>query len=510
MKQIASNLNWLFDFEQFAPACLKLYDTDSHFVPFKLAPLQQRIHRERGRRTLILKARQVMASTYVVGKWYHDCVTREGTRAVTVAHRRDATTQLFSRVRTMHKNMPIPVPTEIESQSEIKFADLGSTYYIGTAGSRSFGRSDTLHRIHLSEVDFWESRDVLTGILAAASATSEIIMETTPNGFGVAYDFIERIKTGDLPEWTYINYFWYEMKNYRAAQAVPPSEWTEDERTLSQKALLKGVKLDGYQVAWRRNKIAEYKDGVGRSLFFQEFPEDDISCFLSSGSPRFDNEHLNALIAQCKPAPEQKVMGDGMTLRVWEPPQADKYYIIGADSAEGKAAGDNNAACIIDWQTGNKVADLWGKCELFSYAELLIMVAKRYRDALIVPEINNTGYAVVETLKRLGYPNIYRRLNTDGIETGDVGWMTDSYTRPTMIDALANFYGNATATQCPDQDEIREAMSFVIGKNNKSGADEGKHDDKVMARGIALMARQTFRPPPTAIRRAIHAERRQI
>jgi len=58
-------------------------------------------------------------------------------------------------------------------------------FYIGTAGSRQFGRGDTITDLHCSEVAFWKDpKSLLGGLFQAVPRSGNISIESTGNGTG--------------------------------------------------------------------------------------------------------------------------------------------------------------------------------------------------------------------------------------------------------------------------------------------------------------------------------------
>lgn len=487
---------WLDDFGQFAPRCLRVYPKENagQVVPLRLTDIQQRFVKERTARTLVLKARQVRISTACLGLGLQRCLRRRGTRVVTVAQDMESTSKLLERVRVMHRELPAPPAINKDNRRELSFVNLDSSYYIGTAGSRTFGRGDRIHFAHLTEFAFWKSWDVWTGIPQAVADDGEIVIESTPNGFNFFYKMVKDARTGALP-YRFLFYPWFVDSTYREAKGVPSGEWTDEEKVCAEKALLHGVTLTPEQVAWRRNKWAELAMEGGGSAFAQEYPEDEQTCFIGTGRPRFDNEHLNAVLPDAErriPISRKGVEGTAMTLTTWEEPKAGEFYVVSGDTAEGLSAGDNCAGMVLEWRTRRKVAQVWGKADPWQLGKALVGQAERYNHALLAVERNNAGIATLHEVE--GYGNLFYPVDELGNVAEKPGWVTTSATRPLLVDACAQFYREARAEQvCAD--EIGEAMSFVIGSRGRAEASAGAHDDLVMARGIGLMVCGVASPP---------------
>ena len=114
-------------------------------------------------------------------------------------------------------------------------------------------------------------------------------------------------------------------------------------------------------------------------------------------------------------------------------------------------------------------------------------VAKWYGNAFIVPEVNNSGLALLKYLLDMGLTVYRRRKYNDsmGMVEKSYGWSTDKITRKTIIDHMAaelieeNF-------DIPDSEVLREMKTFVINDRGKPEAAPGHHDDHVLAAAIAL------------------------
>ncbi len=95
------------------------------------------------------------------------------------------------------------------------FPENGSTYYIGTAGQRAFGRGDTIDRAHLSEAAFYPNLEATLAGIAEAAEYGQIDIETTPNGRDAFYDMWMKAKSGKSP-YTPIFIPWYIDHEYSA------------------------------------------------------------------------------------------------------------------------------------------------------------------------------------------------------------------------------------------------------------------------------------------------------
>jgi len=105
------------------------------------------------------------------------------------------------------------------------------------------------------------------------------------------------------------------------------------------------------------------------------------------------------------------------------------------------------------------------------------------------------------TLNRLGKYRIYAEKSNVGTteatsETVKLGWTTSSATRPTMLSALKEAVDNKLI-RIYDKPTITEMFSFIVSQTSsswKAQAEQGAHDDLIMALAIAWQLYQTENP----------------
>jgi phage terminase large subunit len=124
---------------------------------------------------------------------------------------------------------------------------------------------------------------------------------------------------------------------------------------------------------------------------------------------------------------------------------------------------------------------------------------------VVAPETNNGGSFEIErlaTLNRDGKYIIYRqKRNIGSIEsvenTVKLGYTTSSATRPTMLSMLKEAI-DAQLIRIYDKPTINEMFSFIISQTStswKAQAEQGAHDDLIMALAIAWQLYQSEKPP---------------
>ena len=164
-------------------------------------------------------------------------------------------------------------------------------------------------------------------------------------------------------------------------------------------------------------------------------------------------------------------------------------YVIGGDtSGDGS---DYFVGQVLNNRTGEQVAVLRHQFDEDVYARQMYCLGKYYNYALLAIESNFSTYPIKE-LQRLGYENMFYRQQEDKITkklTDRYGVRTTAVTRPIMIAGLVTVVREHTEW-INDLDTIREMITFVRNEKGKAEAQEGCHDDMVMALAIAYYARE--------------------
>lgn len=452
-------------------------------VDFKLNEAQRTLDSSLTGRDLVPKARQEGVSTYVIGRFLAKCLRNRNTRAVIISHDRDSTERLFSRARFMLENMKGPKPLmRQDSAHQLSFSKTNSQFFIGTAGSRKFGRGDTITALHCSEYAFWpDPKTLMTGLLQAVPYSGEIIIESTGNGFN---DYYQRCQRAEKGQSLWVNHFlpWHTFKEY-TLELTPAEEaylredlkedWEEPE-------LVERFNLTMGQIAWRRMKLDELDYDLTK--FKQEYPMTLDECFQMSSESIFT-------VVNYQPT-ERWIKIDRNFWALEGHPRPDLTYTLGGDVAAG-LGGDRDASVVEVFcvDTGDQVAEyISNRVNPIVFAYKLAEIGKVYNTAYAVVEQNNHGILTLEHLQDV-YPA--ERLHKDKrTKTTDeeqrlfkLGHKTNVRNKPLMI---GNFR-NLVAREWKIHSAIlkSEMSTFIEDENGKLGAQEGCHDDTVIAGSCA-------------------------
>lgn len=267
----------LNDPQLFSKTFLKILDKDKNLVPFHFNKAQEHFQANRTGRDLILKARQLGFSTLIQGEMFRKTVTSTQT-TITLAHDAETTQKLRRMADRFYEHCKFGDVQPLRKYANATLAtypEFDSTATIATAGNVETGRGDTYTELHGSEVAFWKDAErIVAGAMQGGSPN--VVLESTPNGAqGFFYDKCMEALSGNSI-WKLHFYTWWWDDNYRI---------TNDDViacTDEEAALVAKHGLDQSQIKWRRAKVQE----LGR-LFIQEYPEDAVSCFLTSGNSYF-------------------------------------------------------------------------------------------------------------------------------------------------------------------------------------------------------------------------------
>jgi hypothetical protein len=446
--------------------------TKSRRTQFLLNRSQLEYSRLCTRRNIVLKARQMGITTYIAARFFIQTITRRGTLSVQVAHDRESAEEIFRIVTRFYERLPVsmrngPLRTSYRNARQISFPALDSEYTVAAADENA-GRGWTIQNLHCSEVARWgrSGEEALASLRAAVVPGGEIVLESTANGAGgLFYEEWQRAQ-----ETGYTRHFfpWWFESGYRKKIRRPfPALSPEEQALVTQHGLTRP------QMAWRREQWASL-----RGLAAQEYSEDAMSCFRSSGECVFDQEAVERAFRGTADPVE---MRDNRRLMIWLPPQAGREYVMGVDPAGGGTDGDYSCAQMIDRQLGTQCAELVGHYPPRELAQKVVELGREYNFALAAVEKNNHGHAVLAYLRMKEYPHVFAQKGLDG-------WLTSAVSRPAMIENLAAaLVEDAELFRSPRL--LSECRTFVRFGDGKTGAAAGTHDDCVIALAIAWAVR---------------------
>lgn len=456
-----------------AKTLLRVRDKNGCIVPLAANRAQREFEQKRGKRNIVLKARQMGISTWIAGRFFLKTISRPGTLTVQIAQSREAAEKIFRIVHRFYDQLPEGLRDGIlrvsrANAGQLQFSELDSEYRVESAADLNAGRGMTIQNLHCSEIAHWgrNAAATLAGLRAALAPSGEMVLESTPNGaHGCFYEEWQRAEESGIVR----HFFPWWMEEAYCGVPVAESGWSEEERTMAAEH-----GLSAEQIGYRRQLRASFGQ-----LAQQEYVENATACFLTSGNCVFDLQNIQRRLNEvCEPMLRRK----NDQLWIWYPVQSGKQYIAGVDAAGGGANGDYAAIQIVERETGLQCAEFRAHLDPRELAIAAAELGREYNHALMVVERNNHGAAVLLHLEQAeNYPAIHER-------QGQPGWLTNSVSRPLMIEALG-----ITLDQQPEifssSRLLTECRTFVRQQDGRSGAASGSHDDCVMAMAMALQVR---------------------
>lgn len=446
----------------------KIIDKNGDKITFKNNIVQVKLNKSKSKRKIVLKARQQGVSTNELIKMFDNTIWTPNRTNCILAHEQDSIKKLFRIIKRAYDFMDKDIMPQVDrgggSKYELFFPAHNSRIYTDLES-----RSDTIHKLHVSEAAFMKDHTKLKATLQAVPIDGEVCIESTPNGLEFFHDMWSDPHSG------YEKFFfpWYLFPEYTLSTDQMKIDLTKDERLLCKKAKkLFNITITKGQILFRRFKQSELKE-----LFIQEYPEDDSTCFLSSGQSFFDL----VIVKRIKDDLKMPITDDGL-IKIFQTYQKGHVYACGADTAEG-VGGDYSVGTIYDINTLEQVAEIKGHLKPYDFAHELNDLCSQYQRGnniwpILAVERNNHGHAVLLELENhIRYINLYRHKDEK------LGWLTDKITKPIMLNGFREGLENQTLT-INSHDLLSEALTF-INNNGKLEASVGKHDDCIIASSIA-------------------------
>ena len=499
---------------------------------------------ENGRpcRLVCLKPRQKGSSTVSVAVGYRRLHAKRG-RGLIAGGAHFQGQNLFKILKTYAENDELDPKGCKVMDTEARFTN-GSTMERITLANPNAGRSGTYQMLILTEVAYLSDEgvanatNVLNGLMKCVPFEPDTIIIEESTAKGASGDFydsysggitFEQFKAGMNGK---IKVFcpWHRFNDSRMEPALEGihsvDDLTVDERELSAKH-----GLDLNQVAWMRWAIREECKG-DFDRFLQDYPFDDVTCFLRSGRGRFGEAGLEyqRKLVPVRPAEfgvlEYDERADRVAFRPtaehearvvrFEQPRVGCRYLESCDPATGdsQTSGldpDSNGYGVlrqgfiengrwiepavvmrnICYHDGTRFGN-WFDTDVVE--EELYRMSRYYGRAKIVVE-ENKDRGLIELLKQRPDVDLYQREmfnRREQVTMEAYGWRTDVKTREMVISTLARALREAGKGAMGEGVEIRcpwiidQLRNFITKANGRSEAASGKHDDDVLFVAIGL------------------------
>jgi hypothetical protein len=526
------------DHERWCRETIQIRDKQGITVPVALTPAQvklteaiyQQESEEKPVRIVVLKARQIHMSVGCSTHMFKRVAFSAGQQGMVFGDTYKAAKNIFGYLdqfdqsylpylgKVLKPETLSRVAPSMTTPGRLKW-DRDNWIETNTARNVAAGRSYSIRHLHLSEYGFYQDAAALmTGLLQCVpdDEGTTIIVESTANGVGGPfYELWNRATDpGRQTDWLAVFFAWWEHPEYSRPLEVGVGSF-ENSLTREEQDLRRAHRLTLEQLNWRRWAIENKCEG-STDRFHQEYPSTPEEAFLTSGRPRFDMVSLGRMpIIRDPLAGELEVVTVGTrpqvqflpredgkgALQVWKRPREGGLYVIGADSAEGIDANeqlggaadpDFSSAQVLDQDTGEQVAHLRARLEPSPFGQYLVDLGRWYNWAFLIPESNSSGLALIEELLRQQWPIglLYQRQRMADDRRAptlqQLGFRTTTVTKPQLISVLDRGIRDASVV-VRDALTLQELRTFVYKAKGKQEAQDGCHDDTVIALALATL-----------------------
>lgn len=504
-------------------------------------------------RILGLKIRQCGGTTMASHIGYHHC-QRFNTDAVIIANVNANSREILNKMKVFADNDGYPWENAMAARGSILSWRNGSRAEISSAETVNTGISRTRQFALFSEACKYprggvkDDQRIMTSVLPSIpdEAGTCAIAESTPEGAsGWFYEqwqgaltlpqFMAALSHGDARPgngWVKIFASWFEFEENQRPVSEGERRKIESTLTAREQNGMRDHRWTIEQIAWRRDTKAS-ECGGSEDAFDEYYPEDEVSCFLSSGRPRFNMKSLSLMEkAVHSRQPEEgslDVQHNGSVIFtpdhnryapfiLWERPRAGCRYLVWCDPATGEDQTESQnpdrhsigvlRAAYAERDGAERNAAVVARVRAPfddagpEVARRIIALSKFYGDCLVVLEVN-MGLHILTLLQDAGVP-LYKREVMDPHDRTQkrmmFGWkLKDRDQRRTVIDCLGiAIQDMAIDIWCPHI--IGECKTFIINKNGKEIARAGTHDDDVLGlamakycEGSATLLKEEFR-----------------
>ena len=486
---------------------------------------------------VILKGRQLGITTISLALdlyWHFINPGFQGTLTTDTEENRDVfRTTLGMYMDGLPPEYKIPLLTHNRNQMVLKNRSRLFYQVAGIRAKGSLGRGKAITFLHGTETSSWGDEEGLASLLASLAETNPnrlYLFESTARGFNMFHDMYITAKRARTQHAIFCG--WWRNELYQVASdtdvykvywdgklSPEEKEWTRDVKRQY------NFEVNSRQIAWWRWKLAEgIKDDA---LMYQEFPPTEDYAFVMTGSSYFSNARCTDAMKAAKKAEVDyyrvslgQVFVDTellrsterlATMKVWQEPEVNGYYVIGADPAYGSSDWADRF-CIQVYRAYadglDQVAEFaTSELNTYQFAWVICYLAGAYRNSTLNLEVNGPGQAVLNELKNLrrqafsvkeSYGTglaavlsnmqhyLWRRNDTLGGPTMSLGWQTTIATKERMMSYFKDLFERGMMKVYSV--DLLEEMKAIVRDGSSIHAYGRNKDDRVVATALACAA----------------------
>jgi len=429
-------------------------------IPFRTYDFQKDLIQDFNdyRFTVILKARQLGISTITAAYIAWLMMFHRDKNVLVIATKFGTAANLVKKVKHMIRNLPEWIQiANVTIDNRASFELSNGSQIKASSTSADAGRSEALSLLVIDEAAHVEGLDELwTGLYPTLSTGGRCIALSTPNGVG---------------NWFHQTYIDAEQSKNDFHPVVLPWQVHPDR-----------------DEEWFINETKN----MSRRQIAQE-----LECnFNMSGETVIHGDDMEGIKASLLD-PKYKT-GFDRNFWIWEEYKPESSYFLVADVARGDGK-DYSVFHIFKMETMEIVAEYQSRVTPDMFSQILYNAGREYNNCMIVVENNSVGFAVLEKLKDMSYPNIYHSIKStheyveesvaNSVSNAVAGFTTSSKTRPLIVAKMEEFIRNKLIKIYSNR-LFRELETF-IWNNGRAEAMRMYNDDLVMALSIGCWIRDT-------------------
>ncbi len=446
--------------EYFIHTYAKITHPMKGLIPFHLYPFQEQLLEdfEDHRFNVILKARQLGISTITAAYVAWMMMFHREKNVLVIATKFNTAANLVKKVKAIIKALPEWLRiSNVDIDNRTSFVLSNGSQIKASSTSGDAGRSEALSLLVIDEAAHVDGLDELwMGLYPTLSTGGRCIALSTPNGVG---NWFHKI---------------YSEADNRTNDFFPT------------------------KLPWdvHPDRDEEWFDKETRNMSRREIAQELECNFNMSGETVFSPEDLEVYHSMTR-EPKYRT-GFDRNLWIWEEYNQENTYLIAADVARGDGK-DYSVCHVFKLETMEIVAEYQGKCTPDIFSRVLFDVGQEYGSGLLVVENNSVGFAVLDKLKEMRYPNLYHSVKSthefveeyqaDQMSNAVAGFSTTSKTRPLIVAKLEEFIRNNLIKI--NSGRLLAEMRTFIWTNGRPEAMRSYNDDLIMACAVGCWVRDT-------------------
>ena len=483
-EQVEEVIKCSHDVVYFIRNYVKIINLDEGLVPFDMYSFQEDMANmiTDNRFSVIKTCRQAGKTTTSAAVILWHVLFNESYTIAILANKLSTAREILSRVQRAYENLPMWLQQGVIVWNKTNIELENGSQIIASSTASSAIRGYSINFLYLDEFAFVPRNiqdDFFTSVYPTiiSGTNTKVVITSTPNGFDLFYKI------------------WINSVEKRNEYSNFMVNWWD---------------VPGRDEEWKQKTIAN----TSEDQFRQEFDAE----FLGSANTLISPNILK-ILAFIDPKSKHY---DG-SLSIYEEPEDGRNYFLVADVSRGVGI-DSSAFLVYDvTEMPYKVVAAYKNnlIEPILYPEIIYQVARSYREAFVMIEINDNGQQIADILHQdLEYENIvYTTIKGRAGQVLGAGFAPNTQRGVRTTKQVKRLGCVNMKTMIEKQQIILNDFSVInelstfIHKGNSYEAESGSHDDLVMC--IVLLAwatTQTFfkELTDTDFRAKILAEREKM